>query len=184
MSLAVVGAGTVIFRDEGVGVYAQRYLAENYDFDGDIELVDGGVLGFQLMRYYTEYDKVIILDTITMKEERAGTIFNIPGEELLGLGSYKQTAHEVEIVEMLEIAALNGNLSDVNIIGIVPEDILSVKAGLSDALMESFPLFIDTALQEISRSSISYSPKEEGMSLEEVISLYADPKAQRPGEDF
>jgi len=179
MSLAVVGAGTVIFRDEGVGVYAQRYLAENYDFDGDIELVDGGVLGFQLMRYYTEYDKVIILDTITMKEERAGTIFNIPGEELLGLGSYKQTAHEVEIVEMLEIAALNGNLGDVSIVGIVPEDILSVKIGLSDTLKKAFPDFIATALSEIEKSGIEVRPKAKRLSLDEVIDFYAEPRAQR-----
>jgi hydrogenase maturation protease len=169
----------VIFRDEGVGVYAQRYLAENYDFDGDLTLVDGGVLGFQLMTYYTDYDRVIILDTITMKEEAPGAIYNIPGEELLGLGSYKQTAHEVEIVEMLEIAALNGNLSDVSIIGIVPEDILSVKVGLSDRLKEAFPEFIATALSELKKSGIEAIPKPKQLSLDEVIDFYANPTAQR-----
>ncbi|WP_456428933.1 HyaD/HybD family hydrogenase maturation endopeptidase [Nitratifractor sp.] len=179
MRLAVVGAGTVIFRDEGVGVYAQRYLAENYDFDGDVTLVDGGVLGFQLMTYYTDYDKVIILDTITMKNDVPGSIYNIPGEELLGLGSYKQTAHEVEIVEMLEIAALNGKLSDVNIIGIVPEDILSVKAGLSDTLKRAFPAFVDTALDELERSGVTAKPKPKPLSLDEVIDFYANPTAPR-----
>ncbi len=48
MKVAVVGAGTIIFRDEGVGVYAQRFLSENYSFDGDITFVDGGVLGFKV----------------------------------------------------------------------------------------------------------------------------------------
>ena len=183
MRIAVVGAGTVIFRDEGVGVYAQRYLAENYDFTGDLTLVDGGVLGFQLMTYYTDYDKVIILDTITMKNDTPGSIYNIPGEELLGLGSYKQTAHEVEIVEMLEIAALNGNLSDVNIIGIVPEDILSVKAGLSDTLKTAFPSFVNTALDELERSGIESKPKPQRLSLDEVIEFYANPKAPREIRD-
>ncbi|WP_201353261.1 HyaD/HybD family hydrogenase maturation endopeptidase [Hydrogenimonas urashimensis] len=179
MRIAVVGAGTVIFRDEGVGVYAQRYLQENYEFDGNVTLVDGGVLGFQLMTYYTDYDKVIILDTITMKNEAPGTLFNIPGEELLGLGSYKQTAHEVEIVEMLEIAALNGNLSDVHIIGIVPEDILSVKAGLSETLKKAFFDFIAEALRELERSGVTYREKRSGMPLNEVISCYAEPTAPR-----
>ncbi len=182
MRIAVVGAGTVIFRDEGVGVYAQRYLAENYDFTGDVTLVDGGVLGFQLMTYYTDYDKVIILDTITMKNDAPGSIYNIPGEELLGLGSYKQTAHEVEIVEMLEIAALNGNLSDVNIVGIVPEDILSVKAGLSDTLKAAFSAFIDTALDELERSGVMAKPKPKLLSLDEVIEYYANPTAPRKVE--
>ena len=179
MKVAVVGAGTVIFRDEGVGVYAQRYLVENYDFTGDLTLVDCGVLGFQLMTYYTDYDRVIILDTITMKEEAPGALYNIPGEELLGLGSYKQTAHEVEIVEMLEIAALNGNLGDVSIIGIVPEDILSVKVGLSDTLKKVFPRFIDAALLELEKSGIEATPKTRRLSLDGVIDFYANPTAQR-----
>jgi hydrogenase maturation protease len=179
MNVAVVGAGPVLFRDEGVGVYAQRYLKENYEFAGDLTLVDGGVLGFQLMTYYTDYDRVIILDTITMKEEAPGALYNIPGEELLGLGSYKQTAHEVEIVEMLEIAALNGNLSDVSIVGIVPEDILSVKIGLSDTLKKAFPDFIATALSEIEKSGIEVRPKAKRLSLDEVIDFYAEPRAQR-----
>jgi hydrogenase maturation protease len=179
LRIAVVGAGTVIFRDEGVGVYAQRFLGENYVFDGDVILVDGGVLGFQLMTYYTDYDKVIILDTITMRGEGPGALFNIPGEELLGLGSYKQTAHEVEIVEMLEIAALNGNLSDVHIIGIVPEDVLSVQTGLSDRIKEAFPSFMTEALAELERSGVSYRSKKPGMSLDEVIECYANPTAPR-----
>jgi hydrogenase maturation protease len=131
------------------------------------------------MTYYTDYDRVIILDTITMKEEAPGALYNIPGEELLGLGSYKQTAHEVEIVEMLEIAALNGNLGDVSIVGIVPEDILSVKIGLSDTLKKAFPDFVATALSEIEKSGIGVQPKEKRLSLDEVIGFYAEPRAQR-----
>jgi len=105
MKIAIVGAGTIIYQDEGVGVYASKYIEENFTFIDDVTLVDGGVLGFQLMTYYQDYDKVIILDTITMDDE-VGSIYNLPSEELLGLGSYKQTAHEVEIIEMLEICSL------------------------------------------------------------------------------
>ncbi len=178
MRIAVIGAGTIIFRDEGVGVYAQRYLEENYIVNGDVTFVDGGVLGFKLMTYYTDYDKVIILDTITMNNDKVGSIYNIPGEELLGLGSYKQTAHEVEIVEMLEIAALNGNLSDVNIVGIVPEDILSVKVGLSDTLLKAFPLFIDTALKELQISGVELIKKEKELTIEEILYLYDNPQSE------
>ncbi len=178
VKIAVVGAGTIIFRDEGIGVYAARYLEENFEFDGDVTLVDGGVLGFQLMTYYTDYDKVIILDTITMNNDSAGSLYKIPAEELLGLGSYKQTAHEVEIVEMLEIAALNGNLSDVTIIGIVPEDILSVKVGLSDTLKKSFDSMIDTAIGELKSIGVGITRKKDGLTLEEILHMYDNPQSQ------
>jgi hydrogenase maturation protease len=48
------------------------------------------------MSYYQDYDRVLILDALTIDDE-VGAIYNLPAQELLGLGSYKQTAHEVEV---------------------------------------------------------------------------------------
>ena len=168
MTTAIVGAGTIIFQDEGIGVYASKYLSENYTFDSDVTLVDGGVLGFQLMTYYQDYDKVLILDTITM-EDTVGSIYNLPANELLGLGSYKQTAHEVEIVEMLEICSLLENMADVNIIGIV---------GLSDSMKKIFPTFVQTALDELKKAGINHTKKEKETTLEDIIAAYKDPSSE------
>jgi len=178
-TIAVVGAGTVIFNDEGVGVYAQKYLELNYTFDKQITFVDGGVLGFHLMTYYQEYEKVMILDTITMEDDKAGSIYNLPSEALLGLGSYKQTAHEVEIVEMLEICSLLERMAEVNIIGIVPDDILTVVTNLSPKLKIAFYDFINTALKQIEEYGLKYTKNEKQTSLDEIIETYANPTAQR-----
>ena len=172
--IAIVGVGTIIFQDEGIGVYASKYLDENYAFGDNVTLVDGGVLGFQLMTYYQDYDHVVILDTITM-EDKVGSIYNLPAEELLGLGSYKQTAHEVEIVEMLEICSLLEKMAEVNIVGIVPHDIASVNIGLTDTMKERFDDFIDTALKQLDSIDVPYRKKTNTVSLDNVISYYANP---------
>lgn len=177
MRTAIVGVGTIIFQDEGIGVYAARYLEENYKFLDDVTLVDGGVLGFQLMTYYQDYDRVLILDTITMKDD-VGSIYNLPADELLGLGSYKQTAHEVEIIEMLEICSLLEKMAEVNIIGIIPKDISSVNVGLSDEMKNRFDAFIGETLAELKRSGIRFEKKEERVSLEDIISSYANPVSE------
>ena len=177
--IAIVGAGTVIFCGEGIGVYAQKYLNDNYDFSENITFVDGGVLGFHLMSYYQEYDKVLILDTITMENDTAGSIYNLPAKELLGLGSYKQTAHEVEIVEMLEICSLLEKIADINIIGIIPSDITTVKIDLSQELKSSFSNFIETTLKQIESYGVTYCKKNSYKNLDEIIYDYAYPKAQR-----
>lgn len=176
MRTAIIGAGTIIFQDEGVGVYASKYLEKNYDFLDDVTLVDGGVLGFQLMTYYQDYDKVLILDTLTM-DDATGSIYNLPGEELLGLGSYKQTAHEVEISEMLEICSLLEKMADVNIIGIIPHDIQSVNIGLSSVVQTRFDAFVDAALSELTRSGIRYEKNKVFTSLESIIESYANPQS-------
>jgi hydrogenase maturation protease len=177
--IAVVGAGNVLFYDEGVGIFAQRFLEENYNFSNNVTIVDGGVLGFQLMTYYQDYDKVLILDTITMHNEEPGTIYSIPAQELLGLGSYKQNAHEVEIVEMLEICSLLDKMADVKIIGIVPKDIIEVKTDLTPRLKANFDNFIDTAINELKNMGVEVSKKDKTKTLEEIIELYENPKAER-----
>jgi len=180
---AIVGAGTVIYQDEGVGVYAAKYIEENYTFseDDDVTMVDGGVLGFQLMVYYQEYDKVIILDTITMDDE-VGSIYNLPSEELLGLGSYKQTAHEVEIIEMLEICSLLETMAEVNIVGIVPEDIETVVVGLTQKMRDNFFALVDAGLAELDKAGIKYTKNETEVTLDKIIDSYANPKADRVGD--
>jgi len=180
---AIVGAGTVIYQDEGVGVYAAKYIEENYTFDNnDVTMVDGGVLGFQLMVYYQEYDKVIILDTITMDDE-VGSIYNLPSEELLGLGSYKQTAHEVEIIEMLEICSLLETMAEVNIVGIVPEDIETVVVGLTQKMRDNFFHLVDAGLAELDKAGIKYSKNEVEVTLDSIIDSYSNPTAHRPQGD-
>jgi len=127
-----------------------------------VTLVDGGVLGFGLMSYYQDYDRVLILDALTIDDE-VGAIYNLPAQELLGLGSYKQTAHEVEVAEMLEICSLLEKMAQVSIIGIVPKDIQSVNVGLSDELKAKFYDFIEAIMAELSHSNVSFcknQPKE------------------------
>lgn len=148
MKNIVVGVGNVLFKDEGVGIYASKFLQQNYKFDDSLEIIDGGTLGFKLMTYFQEYDNVIILDTVSVEDE-PGSIYRLPSEVLLGMGQYRKTAHEVEIVEMLEICSVLDKHATVTILGIIPEDIEAVEIGLTSTLEEKFDGFISQAIQEI-----------------------------------
>lgn len=155
MKNIIIGVGNLLFKDEGVGICASLYLKENYEFDTYLEIIDGGTLGFKLMTYFQEYDNVIILDTVSI-EDKAGSIYRLPSDVLLGLGQYRKTAHEVEIVEMLEICSVLEKHAQVTIIGIIPEDIESVKIGLTNKIEKSFDAFISQALTDISALGIKY----------------------------
>ncbi len=168
MKNVVIGVGNVLFKDEGIGIYALKYLEKNYDFFGDIEFVDGGTLGFKLMSYFQEYDNVIILDTVSIEDE-AGSIFSLPSEALLDLGTYRKTAHEVEIVEMLEICSVLDKYAKVLVLGIIPDDILSVEIGLSKALEQSYPNLVNEALKEIEKLGISIKKKSSSSIRQTVL---------------
>lgn len=147
MKNIIIGVGNLLFKDEGVGLYAAKYLQENFEFDEDLEIMEGGTLGFKLMTYFQEYDNVIILDTVSI-EDKAGEMYRLPSEVLLGLGQYRKTAHEVEIVEMLEICSVLDKHAEVTILGIIPEDIVSVEIGLTKTIEDKFEDFIAQALKE------------------------------------
>jgi len=147
----VIGVGNLLFCDDGIGVIAVRYLRENYEFEPELELLDGGTLGFGLIDYFLNYDNVFIIDTISANDE-PGTLYKIPSDELLGSGRYKNTAHEVEVVQMLEACELHGKRAKITVFGIIPEDINSVKIGLSQVLnakFESLTKVIIQALEEL-----------------------------------
>ena len=145
----VIGVGNMLFKDEGIGIYAAEYISQNYEFDDkDLEIIDGGTLGFKLMTYFQEYDNVIILDTVSIEDE-VGSIYRLPSDVLLGLGTYRKTAHEVEIVEMLEIVSVLDSYANVTIIGIIPKDIISVGIGLTATMEDKFEGFILNGIKEI-----------------------------------
>ncbi len=83
---------------------------------------------------------MLILDTISLQDE-VGSIYVIPSEELLGLGGHKNTAHEVEVSDMINASLFLQNPAQIEVIGIVPHDIVSVAIGLSEELAVFFSNF-------------------------------------------
>ncbi|WP_456402464.1 HyaD/HybD family hydrogenase maturation endopeptidase [Hydrogenimonas sp.] len=171
--IVVIGVGNILFRDEGVGIYAARYLEENYEFSPPIEIVDGGTLGFKLMGYYQSYERVLIVDTVSIEDE-PGAVYNLPSDVLMGLGSYRNTAHEVEVVEMLEICSMLDQMAEVSVIGIVPEDIESVEISLTPRLRARFENLVGEILRELEKNGVTTKAKAE-VPLDRIIHEYSAP---------
>jgi hydrogenase maturation protease len=165
----VIGVGNMLFKDEGIGIYASEYIRQNYEFDDkELEIIDGGTLGFKLMTYFQEYDNVIILDTVSIEDEIGG-IYRLPSDVLLGLGTYRKTAHEVEIVEMLEIVSVLDSHANVTIIGIIPADIETVEIGLTKAMEDKFEEFILNGIKEIESSLGIKATKVNNIAISDVV---------------
>ncbi|RMA97855.1 HyaD/HybD family hydrogenase maturation endopeptidase [Hydrogenothermus marinus] len=166
--IGIVGIGNILFKDEGIGVFVVKYLEENYQFNPNIDLIDAGTLGFRLMEYLEDYEHLILIDTISIKD-KPGSVFRLTDEELVGIGSYHQTAHEVEVVQMLELTALKGNRAEVIIIGIIPENICSSEIGLTETLEDiPFKTAVAQVLKELEKLGITYK-KVNNKTLKEVV---------------
>jgi len=154
--VALIGSGNAFFKDEGMGLYAAKYIKENYIFTPEIEIVDGGTLGFR---------KVGDISIKTTDEFLDGTLI-------------KKTANEVEIAEMLQICSLTEAMAETTVISIVPNDIIAVEVALSSELKESWNTYINTVLSKIESLGIKMTKKDKECSLDEILDIFANPSIE------
>jgi hydrogenase maturation protease len=166
--LSVVGVGNILYRDEGVGVYAASYLQRAYRFEPEIEVADGAALGFSLMDFFDDGATAIVLDAL-LADTGPGTVYRLPTERLLDLGrDFTPTAHEVDPIHLLKRARALGQRTDMVLLGIVPQDTSNMAVGLTPALAAAFPRFIDAALEEVRARGVQPERVRE-LSLDDVI---------------
>ncbi len=176
-SVVLVGIGNIMFCDDGLGIYAAEYIKQNFIQPPSLDIVDGGGLGFTLMTYYQEYDKVFILSTTS--EGESGEVFHFSKDELISQGATRQSANEVEVVQMLEICSiLDEEMAHVEIIAMKPDDIMPVEANLTETIKRDFPNFIEKILSVLRTHGLVLEPKRETKSLDAILEAYANPTQQ------
>jgi len=174
--IALIGIGNIMFHDEGLGAYLVKYIEENYEAHPNLTIVEGGTLGFTLMTYYQEYDKVIIVGTGS-KEGPVGTISSENAEQVMANESAtRKTANEVEITMMIEICSFHEDMGEVQLITMVPQDIIDVKNGMTPEAIAHMPKLESVTLKELEDSGIILKRRTNTVSLESIIEKYSKPK--------
>ena len=141
----ILGIGNIILSDEGFGVRVVEYLEKNFTFPENVQLIDGGTLGVELMHFITGTERLLIIDSINGGAE-PGKIFHLRDDELKNYFAQKISAHEVGIQDVLTMLELTGKkIPHIELIGAQP---FSLEAGveLSEPMKKLLPLFADKAV--------------------------------------
>ena len=173
--IAILGVGNILELDDGVAIYATKYLEKNYSFEPSIDIINGGVEGINLLNLFMEYDYILILDAIEIDDE-AGSIYHIPSNELTGYGLNSGGAHEIGVLQCFDILELMGKeLPESSVLGIVPAKI-DVKIGVTKSIYERFPAYIETLLKIIEKKAIKVEKKSSICTLDEIIEEFKNPQ--------
>lgn len=174
--VALIGIGNIMFYDEGLGAYVVDFISKNYNIPKNLKIIEGGTLGFTLMTYMQEYDKLIIVGTGS-KDGEVGSITSENADEVMAHGPIRKTANEVEINMMIEICSFHEDMGDVQFITMVPEDILEVKLGLTDKISSCIPNLVEVILEELKTSGMAIKKKTSNLvSLKQVLYDYDNPR--------
>ncbi len=164
----VVGMGNILYRDEGIGVYAARCLQTAFLFNPEVEVVDGATLGFGLMDLFSPGAKIIVLDALAT-DAAPGTMYRLAREQLLDLGpSMQPTAHEVEPLELLKLSEVLGEPPDMVLMGIVPADAQTMEVGLTPELTAAFPAYVEAVVSELRAGGVE-AEQLRRISLDDVV---------------
>ena len=138
-NVLVLGIGNLLQKDDGIGVHIVNYLTESgIAFPEGVEVMDGGTAGFDLIPLMAGRDKIIIVDALHV-DDKPGSIYRFTPEHLVE-SRERYSLHDLGVKEIIKQLNLGGHEPDIEIIGIVPEDIHSLEIGISDSLKKSLPL--------------------------------------------
>ncbi len=166
--MVILGIGNVLQKDDGIGVYAATYLQHNYTFSPNIEIINGGVEGINLFNVVERSKHLLILDSIELNDE-PGSIYLIPSHELSGHGLNSGGAHEIGVLQVLDMLELQGKPTpETTVLGIIPHHI-TFDMALSETLSRAFEGYIKVALRYLQKAGIEAVPNTEQTSLEEII---------------
>ena len=166
--MKIIGIGNVLEKDDGLGVYASTYLQRNYTFTPNIQIINGGVEGIHLLNILEEAKHLVILDSLELNDKPT-SIYAIPAQEISGYGLNNGGAHEIGIIQCMDMMELQGKeVPKAIVIGIVPAEV-TFEFGLSNELTEAFEGYVSVVLQYLQKHDIEYQQKEKVVTLEEII---------------
>jgi len=123
LRILILGIGNILFGDEGVGPHLANLIEEKYHFvsnEHTIDIIDGGTLAQRLIPIITEYDRVIIIDCVKVDNGEIGDVYSFEFSDMPEYITWDGSAHEVEMLQTLQMIEMMGDLPPVKIVGVIP----------------------------------------------------------------
>lgn len=170
--LAILSMGNVLSKDEGIALYASKYLELNYSFNPSIDIIHGDVEGMNLLNIFIQYNEVIILDVIGI-DDSPGSIYNFPMQKFRSL-STNDNNDDMDVLGCLNVLESRGeSLPNVSLLAIVP-DCMDNEISLSPILHHSFDAYILNLVKALESKGFSYEEKEQKQMLDSVIESFVN----------
>lgn len=159
--ITILGVGCILFSDEGFGIRVIEEIQKSYTFSDNVSVVDGGVLGLNLLGVMAEADHLIVIDAIR-NNGSPGTIYRLEGRAIPDRVRAKNSLHQVDFLEALTMCQALDKVPETVLLGVEPEDIDTMSIDLTPAIRKQIDPVLKMVIQELDRLGISYKKGETG----------------------
>ncbi len=183
--IMVLGVGNILYSDDGFGIRVVEYLQEHHRFPDHVTIVDGGVLGVNLLGVISNATQLIVVDTI-LNRGRPGDFHRLEGDAIPRRILGKNSMHQVDLLEALTLCNLMGHAPDTVILGVEPRNVTTLHPELTPEIAEKIEPMAAWVIEELKVSGISFTqePKNEVMKMENEVNPPVFPQLNKPAPNF
>lgn len=146
--IVVAGLGNVLRQDDGVGCRAVERLLARGDLPAPVTLLDGGVLGLELLAYLEGASHWLLIDAVRTGRP-PGALVRLTLDEIPAALPLKLSLHEAGVLDLLAMARLRGSLpAEVVLWGIEPATV-AWSTELTPAVAASLEPLVDAVAAEV-----------------------------------
>lgn len=156
--ITLLGIGNILFSDEGFGVRVIERLMDLYEFSENVSVVDGGVLGMNLLGLLSETDQLIVVDAVR-NQSQPGTLVRLEGAEIPARIRAKNSLHQVDFLEALTLCQALDKVPETVILGVEPQDIETLSTRLTPTLQSKIDPMMDWVLEELHRQGARFTKR-------------------------
>ena len=155
----ILGVGNLLMSDEGVGVHVIQKLVADYQLPEEVQVLDGGTLGMDLLYYLEETENLLLIDAVQARAD-PGTLVRLEGEEVPAFMSIKISPHQLGVPDMLAAAKLKGNCYPQRIVlwGVQPE-LMEIGLDLSPTVESQVDTIVENILDQLQAWGHTLTPK-------------------------
>ncbi len=165
--ILLLGIGNILLSDEGVGVHAVNELRERYLFEPEIDIVDGGTKGLDLLPLFEGRKKVLIVDAVDFGE-RPGYIAVLRNKEIPAILHSKLSVHHIGLGEVLLSAEMMGVMpEEICLLGIQPYS-LETGLGLSEVLRVRMDELIERIIDKLRQWGVKCKERQSNVSCSSI----------------
>ena len=125
----LLGLGSPIMGDDGLGLVALDRLRQHWTLDG-VELVDGGTWGMSLLPAIQDAARMLVVDAIAAHQP-PGTLVVLEKDRLPIYLTRALSPHQVDLRDVLAVASLMGQVPEVIVAMGVQPDVVALGTALS-----------------------------------------------------